>query len=124
MTIWLTNLVKFSRGDTAAARADLRTLKQQRQRVDPSDLTFEGLYPEASLLHLLGDDEAAAAWLDPKLPGCDVRGLDYLLHPPKRDRSFAPQFFEATWRRHWVTVLVLLVGVKRWTFSGRMRMGF
>jgi len=71
------------RGDTTRARADLSTLQKVRRRVDPSDLTFDALYPEASLLHLLGDDRAAAAWLDPTLAGLRRAAPQVLTSPPR-----------------------------------------
>jgi len=69
-------------GDTTRVRRDLGTLAQARRRLDPSDLTFDALYPEASLLHLIGDDRGAAAWIDPTLAGLRRAAPQVLASPP------------------------------------------
>jgi hypothetical protein len=56
----------------AAGRLDevlayIQSRRQAHQRIAPQDLTFDGLYPQARLLLILGDTAGAAAWLDPTL---------------------------------------------------------
>lgn len=55
------------RGDPAPARALLEQLRLGRRSVPPTDVSYDGLLPEATLLVRLGDDRQAAAWLDPSL---------------------------------------------------------
>ena len=57
----------FLRGDSASVRAILRRVQQARRQTPPGDLGLDALFPEAWLLAGLGDDRAAAAWLDPTL---------------------------------------------------------
>ena len=59
----------FRRGDTATVRRKFSELRVARRSVPPGDLTLDALYPEAWLYAALGDDSAAAAWLDPTLDG-------------------------------------------------------
>lgn len=54
-------------GDTAAVLAALEAMRETRVGLRPSDLTLDGLYPEAELIVALGDLERAAGWLDPTL---------------------------------------------------------
>jgi len=57
----------LGRGDSAGTRRILSALAVSRRDLPPASGTFDALYPEAALLVALGDDQAAAAWLDPRL---------------------------------------------------------
>jgi tRNA A-37 threonylcarbamoyl transferase component Bud32/tetratricopeptide (TPR) repeat protein len=57
----------WSAGDTGRALAPLQLVERGRRRIDPADLTFDTLLPEACLLSALGQDSVAIAWLDPTL---------------------------------------------------------
>ncbi len=54
-------------GDTSALRATLRRLTDARRWARPSDVTMDGLFPEASALAAIGDSTGAGRWLDPTL---------------------------------------------------------
>ncbi len=55
------------RRDTATVRRILNTIHAMRVRANITEVSFDALFPEAWLLTALGDDAAAAAWLDPTL---------------------------------------------------------
>ena len=57
--------VAISSGDTASVRSGFRRLADRREGLLPSRITLDTLVPEAELLLLLGDLEAAADALDP-----------------------------------------------------------
>ena len=57
----------FARGDADSVRRILNRVRLARIGKAPSDLALDALYPEAWLLTSIGDDSAAAAWLDPTL---------------------------------------------------------
>ena len=63
------------------AHRTLDTLAAWRQRLalTPSQLTFDGLLPEASVLEALGDLRGAAAQLDPSLDGLERSDLHNML---------------------------------------------
>jgi hypothetical protein len=48
-------------------RAALDDWRSQRRTLAPEEIIVDALYGEARLLVLLGDDRAAAEWLDPTL---------------------------------------------------------
>jgi len=50
-----------------SVRAYLHVRREAHRRHAPQDLTFDGLYPQAKLLLILGDVAGAADWLDPTL---------------------------------------------------------
>lgn len=58
---------RAARGDTAAVRRGLETIRAQRRSGTPETLTLDALAPEAALWLALGDAAAAARWLDPTL---------------------------------------------------------
>jgi hypothetical protein len=72
-------IADLMRGDTLAVRRALDTIRLRRKDLDPSGITFDNLYPEASALRLIGDPQASADWLDPALSSL---------------RRTAPQVFE------------------------------
>jgi len=53
--------------DSNSVRRGLADLRGVRQQFLPPYRTLDALYPEAALLAALGDDRAAAEWLDPTL---------------------------------------------------------
>ena len=57
-------LLASTRGDTAALRPMLRSLREMRRLTPPADVSFDALLPEAALLARHGDPALAAAWLD------------------------------------------------------------
>jgi tRNA A-37 threonylcarbamoyl transferase component Bud32 len=57
----------FARGDSAGARRILADVRERRRHLSPQDITLDALYPEAALLAAMGDEQAAAQWLDPTL---------------------------------------------------------
>jgi len=50
-----------------AVRAAFADLRSQRRNLAPEEISVDALFGEARLLVLLGDDRAAADWLDPTL---------------------------------------------------------
>jgi hypothetical protein len=59
--------VAFARGDKRSVRAALDSIVQGRVGINPANLQLDAIYPEAWLLHAIGDARAAAAWMDPSL---------------------------------------------------------
>jgi len=59
--------IALTKGDTARARRAFGEIGAGRQFAAPFDITFDALYPEASLLADLGQQKAAIDWLDPTL---------------------------------------------------------
>jgi hypothetical protein len=57
----------FTRGDAASARRILDDIARRRASVGVADLTFDTVYPEASLLVALGETQRAIAMLDAPL---------------------------------------------------------
>jgi len=57
----------FLRGDTARVQALFTELRSDRRFVPTTEVTVDGLYPEATLLAGMGNDRGAVAWLDPLL---------------------------------------------------------
>jgi hypothetical protein len=59
--------VAFAQGDPAPARRLFTRLRIERRFVQPVNRSIEVLFVEARLMSSLGEDSAAAAWLDPTL---------------------------------------------------------
>jgi hypothetical protein len=55
------------RGDRKIAEQYLADLRRARAVVNPADLSYDGVFPEAELLVQLGDHQGAATWIDPVL---------------------------------------------------------
>ncbi len=68
-------------GDTATVWLLLRGAAASRSVMQPSDLTFEGVYPEARLLAAMGDRQAAIGRLDPTLADLRHSSLQVVSHP-------------------------------------------
>jgi DNA-binding SARP family transcriptional activator len=71
----------FAQGYFPAVRALLDSIRASNAGLNPQDLTFDVLVPEASLLARLGDGKSAAAWLDPSLNSLTLRSPRALADP-------------------------------------------
>ena len=70
---WLLQSVRQWRGgDRKSVAATLGTLRQSRTSIEPANLQFDRLLPEARLVELIDGTSAAARWIDPTLAA--VRG--------------------------------------------------
>lgn len=74
-------LAAWIAGDTLAVRGELARLRRQRAGIDPAEISFDFLYPEAALLAMLGDTTAAIAWLDGTLQALERTGSEQLAVP-------------------------------------------
>ena len=70
-----------ARGDRGTALRLLAETGRSHEAVDPSDVSLEGLYPEAWLLARLGDDAGAARRLDPTLESLPRAAPEMLDNP-------------------------------------------
>ena len=68
-------------GDTARTRSLLDRAARSRSGVQPADLMFEAIFPEARLLAAMGDQEAAARRLDPTLHDLRHTSLQFVSDP-------------------------------------------
>ena len=55
------------RGQKVVAERYIDDVRKARANVNPSDLSYDGIYPEAALLVALGNEHGAGAWIDPVL---------------------------------------------------------
>lgn len=71
----------FLRSDTGTVRRVFANIRTVRRFAAPADLTLDALYPEAWLLAVLPDPEAAIGWLDPTLTTLEAGAPEKLVDP-------------------------------------------
>lgn len=108
-------LVASSRGDTAALRPMLRSLRAMRKSHPPSNVTFDALLPEAALIARHGDPALAAAWLDEALgrvrtsaPNFDAIRAAALVRCLVLRAELAVQLGQPTEAKRWAGAVVAL----------------
>jgi tetratricopeptide (TPR) repeat protein len=109
----------WSSHDSVRVRQGLDRLRADRLQLLPGSITWDALYPEASLLTELGDPRAAADWLDPALnvlPQVVPLILRDAAHAGALARAFAlraviaDQLGDSLGAAHWARVVVTLWG--------------
>jgi hypothetical protein len=110
-------LAAYLRGDAPTVRQIFANLRTVRQGLAPSDLTLDGLYPEAWLLAALGDPREAMAWLDPTLNTLagtvpqilgDPARAGALVHAMAFRAELAERVGDRETARRWARVVVIL----------------
>jgi hypothetical protein len=69
------------RGDTSTVLQDFAKARAARRSAPPSDVNFEGLFPEARLLAAVDDPKAAIAWLDGTLRALPATDPESFVNP-------------------------------------------
>jgi hypothetical protein len=59
--------VALDRGESTFVRDSLARMRRTRSQLSPEEITLDAILPETQLLMALGDNTAAAAWMDPTL---------------------------------------------------------
>lgn len=77
----------WARRDTAAVLDGFESLRRLRQNLLAATITFDALFPEATLLAQVAGPEAAIRWLDPVL-GTITQKTAALLTPPEHAAAF------------------------------------
>jgi tRNA A-37 threonylcarbamoyl transferase component Bud32 len=73
--------VAFLNHDTTAVRRMFDTRRARRRALAPGSVTLDALYPEARLLHAIGEPQQAIAWLDPTLSALRLVSSEKLSDP-------------------------------------------